>query len=279
MRLTNEMTFPHPVLASWRDDLRSGEFEVEIGFEEDVQEGGVELKFEGRLDSAAIMDLISAGRAMLGCFVICTATGLRRLIELGSFPASYTFAPGELLDTVLLRPIVWMLCDVSHWRPDGVHPEFDGSQELTAGDIVAMADEFSITVLQADLPALETIFDLKVAENVPEGEFEIDLRRERITILAGPQTKHLVDTLREMKGPESAVVMNGLYIPTIMTVLSSIGTHGDDDYAGFRWLEPFRRRCERLEIEPSVTTAFRDAQRLLEVPFRDLQKLTETDHG
>ena len=51
MRLTNEMTFPHPVLASWRDDFRSGRFEVEIGFEEDVQDGGVELRFEGVLKS------------------------------------------------------------------------------------------------------------------------------------------------------------------------------------------------------------------------------------
>jgi hypothetical protein len=279
MRLTNEMTFPHPVLASWRDDFRSGRFEVEIDFKEDVQDGGVELRFEGVLTSAAIGDLISAGRAMLGCFVICEATGLRRLIELGTLPASYTFAPGELLDTVLLRPIVWMLGELAGWQPGDVHPEFTGAQDLSAGDIVAMADEFAITVAQADLPALETIFDLKVAENQPEGEFEIDLKRERITILAGPQTKHLVDTLREMKGPASAAVMNSLYIPTIMTVLTAIETHGEDDFASFRWLEPFRRRCVRLEIEPSAATAFGDAQRLLEKPFLDLTQLTETDNG
>lgn len=279
MRLTNEMTFPHPVLAAWRDDFQSGRFEVEIRFEEDLKDGGVELKFEGTLDSAAIEDLISAGSAMLGCFVVCQATGLRRLIELGSLPAAYIFASGELLDTVLLRPIVWILRDVSHWQPDGVHAEYDSPQKLSAGDIVAMADEFSILVSQADLPALETIFDLKVAENQPEGEFEIDLKRDRITILAGPQTKHLVDTLREMKGHASAAVMNSLYIPTIMTVLTSLESNGEDDYSGFRWLEPFRRRCERLNISPSAATAFRDAQRLLETPFLELKKLTETGHG
>ena len=82
-----------------------------------------------------------------------------------------------------------------------------------------------------------------------------------------------------MKGPASAAVMNGLYIPTIMTVLTAIEAHGEDDFAGFRWLEPFRRRCGRLEIEPAAATAFGDAQRLLERPFLDLTKLTETYNG
>lgn len=279
MRLTNDMTFPHPVLAAWRDDFRTGRFDVEIGFEEDLRDGSVVLKFEGHLDSAAIGDLISSGSAMLGCFVLCQATGLRRLIELGSLPASYTFAAGELLDTVLLRPIVWILRDVSNWQPEGVHEEYGKAQNLSAGAIVAMAEEFSITVSQAELPALETIFDLKVAEHLPEGEFEFDLKRERITILAGPQTKLLVDTLREMKGYASAAVMNSLYIPAIMTVLTLLDSNGEDGYSGFRWFEPFRRRCNKLEIRPSTENAFQDAQRLLETPFLDLRKLTEVAHG
>ena len=73
--------------------------------------------------------------------------------------------------------------------------------------------------------------------------------------------------------------MNSLYIPTIMTVLTSLESNGEDDYSGFRWLEPFRRRCDRLNISPSAATAFRDAQRLLETPFLELKKLTETGHG
>lgn len=279
MRLSNEMNFPHPVLASWRDDFPDGEFDVEIEFDEDTRDGGVDLRFMGTLTSSAIEDLIASGSAMLGCFVTCKATGLRRLIELGSLPQTYKFKSGELLETVILRPIVWMHKDVVSWRPDGVHPEFDVEQSVKTGDIIAMADEFSITVAQADLPVLETIFDLKIADHLTQGEFEIDLRRERITILADRETKHLVDTLREMKGGAATSVMNGLYIPAIMTVLSELAAHGEDDFVGLRWYEPFNRRCKRLDIEPAIATAFSDAQRLLECPFLDLRKLTEAEYG
>ena len=279
MRLSNEMNFPHPVLASWRDDFPGGGFDVEIEYNEDTRDGGVDLRFMGTLSSSAIEDLIASGSAMFGCFVTCKATGLRRLIELGSLPATYKFKPGELLETVILRPIVWMLRDVDSWRPVGVHPEFDAEQSVKPGDIVAMADELAITVAQADLPALETIFDLKIADHLAEGEFEIDLRRDRITILAGRETKHLVDTLREMKGGAATSVMNGLYIPTIMTVLSEVAAHGEDDFVGLRWYEPFKRRCERLDIEPAIAKAFSDAQRLVEFPFLDLRKLTEAEYG
>lgn len=277
MRLTNEMNFPHPVLAHWRDDFSDGRFEVEVHYREDKSDGRLELAFDGHLESEAIQNLIDDGRAMLGCFVICRSTGIRRLIELSKLPESYAFARGELLDTVNLRPLVWTIADVAGWSPEGAHEEFADPQSLAKGDIVAMADEVTIEVRKADLPALETIFDLKVNEGLPNGEFEIDTLKDRITILASRETYNLVSVLRVSGGPSAAALMNSLYVPVVMSILTELARGGEGQFEDHRWLEPFRRRYNKLEISPSVDTAFRDAQRLLEMPFHDLGQLAGSE--
>lgn len=58
-----------------------------------------------------------------------------------------------------------------------------------------------------------------------------------------------------------------------MTVLTEIAKGGDTQFEQYRWCEPFRRRYLKLEITPSVDSAFRDAQLLLECPFHDLELL------
>lgn len=274
MRLSDEMNFPHPVLAKWRDDFRSGRFDVDVVYRVSKTDGRLELAFEGCLESEAIERLIRDGVAMLGCFVFCRATGLRRLIQLGKLPTTCSFAKGDLLETVTIRPIVWLLKDIDSWVPPDVHDEFGSPQSVSAGDIVAMSDELVITVDQAELPALETIIDLKINDTLPDGQFDIDLTRDRVTILASRDTKHLVDTLRETTEAAAASVFNSLYVPAVMTILTEIDRGGSEQFEGLRWLEPFLRRCEKLNLTPSSETAFRDAQRLLDLPFHQLQILT-----
>ncbi|MBI1254771.1 MAG: hypothetical protein GC196_10560 [Hyphomonas sp.] len=274
MRLSDEMNFPHPVLAGWRNDFSAGRFDVDVAYRISKTDGRLDLAFQGHLESKAIETLIADGAAMLGCFVTCRATGLRRLIELGKLPGTYSFASGELLETVTIRPIVWLLKDIAGWTPQDVHAEFGAPQAVSAGDIVAMSEELVITVDQAELPALETIFDLKINETLPDGQFDIDLTRERVTILASRDTKHLVDTLRATTEAAAASVFNSLYVPAVMTILTELDQGGSAQFEGLRWLEPFLRRCEKLKLSPSSATAFRDAQRLLELPFHQLQILT-----
>lgn len=275
MRLTDDMNFPHPVLAPWRDDFNDGEFTVDVTFREDRNTGQVDLHFAGTLKSAAMKQLIPSGKAKFGCFVVCIATGVRRLIDLGTLPSTYTFAAGELLDTVTLRPLIWMTDEVPDWTPPGVHKEFSGPQKIRKGDIIAMAEELAIEVSQADLPAIETIFDLKVSEGIPEGQFDVDMTQERITILAAPETKALADTLRKVDDSTRAVIMNSLYVPSVMCVLIALGK-GEAEFSGLRWFEPFMRRCRKLDVEPNADQAFADALKLLECPFRTLSIMTES---
>ena len=106
MKLTSEMNFPHPVLAEWRDDFKAGSFIVDISFQEDKDKNQLILHFETSLKCDDIEKLLHDGSAQLGCFVTCISTGYRRLIEIGHPTYLFNFKPGDLLDSVVIRPIV-----------------------------------------------------------------------------------------------------------------------------------------------------------------------------
>lgn len=278
MRLTNEMNFPHPVLAQWRSDYTKGEFQVEISYQEKKTDNQLTLHIETSLTSDAIEALIEKGEAQLGCFISCTATGYRRLIETARPARTHKFRPGDLLETVLIRPIVWSTKDNTDWQPSNTHQEYFGSHSIRCGDILAMADEQSIHVGRANLPSLETIFQLLADDTLPDGEFSVDMDSEKITIRAPSSTYELIETMRASGTMPAAVVMNSLYVPCVMRVLSQVASEdGEGNFAEFenrRWVTAFQRRCDKLEIRHREADVLANAQKLLEYPFPTLEAVT-----
>jgi hypothetical protein len=278
MRLTNEMNFPHPVLADWRTDFTSGEFSVEISYQENKTDNQLNLHIETILECEDIEGLIENGKAQLGCFVSCASTGYRRLIEVGRPAHTYKFKPGDLLDAVIIRPVVWVTEAISEWCPSDLHPEYFGSHRIRRGEIIAMADEQVIQVGRANLPSLETIFQLQVDDTLPDGEFGVDMDAEKITILAPRDTYDLIETLRASGATSASVIMNALYVPCVMRVLSQVATDdGEGNFAEFesrRWVTAFQRRCEKLDIKHREAEVLGNAQNLLEYPFSTLTAVT-----
>lgn len=278
MRLTNEMNFPHPVLAEWRNDYDTNKFEVEINYQEDKSTNQLKLHIASTVDSDAIESLIETGCAQVGCFVICIATGYRRLIEIGLPSHIHRFKSGDLIDSVIVRPIIWATKSIGAWTPANVHPEFLGEHDIQRGDILAMAEERAIQVGRADLPSLETIFCLEVDETLNEGEFSVDMGAHKITILAPRNTYDLIEELRASGSASESVVMNAVYVPTVMRVLSQIATdEGDGNFAEFegkRWVSAFQKRCDKLDIKHRESEILSNAQKLLEFPINQLAQTT-----
>ena len=274
MRLTNEMNFPHPVLAEWRNDYDMGKFEVDINYQEDKSNNQLALHFDTYLESTAVESLIENGAGQLGCFITCRATGYRRLIEISHPTGVHKFKPGDLIDSVTIRPIIWATKPIEDWAPPNVHPEFFGRHDIQLGDILAMAEERAIQVGRTDLPSLETIFCLEVDETLDEGEFSVDMDAHKITILAPRITYDLIEELRASGTASSSVVMNAVYVPAVMRVLSQVSNdEGDGNFAEFegkRWVSAFQKRCTKLDIKHHESEILSNAQRLLEFPITQL---------
>ena len=183
-----------------------------------------------------------------------------------SWPAGRSdFTAGKLLNRVSLRPIVWLREDISDWNPGTINSEFAPPVALDRGDIIALGAEHVISVGQAKLAPIESIFQLDLSPDVPEGTLRVDPEGDRITILAGPGTYENIRVLREQaRGPQ--VVMNAIYLPAVMEVLDAMRM-SDEAYEGRRWYQTFHAKCDAKGVDPSADSSILEsAQKLLDGP-------------
>ncbi len=265
MRLSEETRFPHPVLGLETGDFTSGQFEVEFRSIEDRQSGALTLEHRITLTEPEIRTLVETNRAAAGFFVRCADTFVAELRTMSWPEGRSDFAAGKLLNRVSLRPIIWLLENLPDWNPGTVNPEFSPPVALNQGGIIAVGAEHIISVGHAKLKPIESIFELDRSPDMPEGMLEVDPDRDRITIMAGPETYEKIQVLRGQSTGQP-VVMNAVYLPAVMEVLDMLHLTGDV-YQGRRWYQTFLAKCDAKGIDLSTELSILDsAQKLLDCP-------------
>lgn len=274
MKISETTSYPHPVLAPWLEDIAGAAIDTEITFREQGEGNQVSIYFSAKLEQPDILKLIQDGAASFGCLVKCQETGLRRLQRLGFPTGLYHFAPGALLGRVQLRPMVWAVDRIDSYNPEGAHAEFGNGTDIERGQILALDDEQIINVTRPPLASIESIFEIVASDQVPEGRFDVDTESDKLTVRMSKKTYLLVQSLREENEISRNVIMNSLYIPVVMQVLDQL-TDGYEQFEQYRWLHPFRGRCELEGIDVEKPDLLNHAQRLLAMPFSGLEKLIE----
>ncbi|MYI68598.1 MAG: hypothetical protein F4103_07600 [Boseongicola sp. SB0673_bin_14] len=272
MRLSQETRFPHPVLGLETGDFTSGGFDAEFTLVENTKSGALTIEHSMILTESEIQRLVATERAAAGCFVRCADTYFAELRPM-SWPQGRTdFTAGKLLNTVSLRPLIWLLDDLPDWDPGTINPEFSPPVTLVRGDIIAVGAEHIVSVGHAKLRPIESIFELDQSPDVPEGTIQVDPDRDRITILADPKTYELIRLLRD-QAHGRPVVMNAVYMPAVMEVLDAL-RESEDGYQDRRWYQTFLAKCDAEGIDPSADSSIlENAQKLLGSPAGSLASL------
>lgn len=277
MRLTEYSRFPHPVLTRESNDFSIGGFDVAFSVIEKPETGALTIDYQITLTEREIQTLVASGRAVVGCFVECQDTYFTELRRLSWPRGIIDFAPGALLHRVTLRPFIWPQSDVPEWHPEHAHPEFEPPLSVAAGDPIAIGPEYVLSVGQAKFAPLESIFELRKAENVPDGYFKVDPDADRIAILTAPDTFDTISLLREQRSG-LPLLLNAIYLPAVMEVLDIVRA-GSTDYSDRRWYSAFSAKCDAKGIDlESAQSLLETAQELLEKPAQHLRSML-TDAG
>lgn len=269
MRILNETRYPHPVLSSFNDDYVNGGFAVEFEVAEDMSQGDLTLHYKISITEPDILALVETGQVAVGCIVRCMDTYYIRL-HCFDYPVGRAdFPAGDLINTVSLRPVVWVKESGLILTSSSVHSEFGKLSPLGAGDIIALDLESTISVGQAKLANAESIFQLSMSEEIPEGEYRVSLNYERIVISVAPAAYKTINNLRN-HSDGGAIVMNSCYLPAVMEVLDIL-RDDSETYSGRRWYKPFTERCVFKGIDLNKDFSILEAaQALLEKPLATL---------
>ncbi len=275
MKIDTASRFPHPLLSKDTGDFLSGEFSINIEVEEHFRPSQVSLSCSVNLTEPTLLREIAQGRAGVGLFVTCLDGYLSRLIAVGLAGGKVPFQPGELIGKVALRPLVWAREGIPEFSLDNCHPEFgDGVIRIERGAVLAMDDEIVLNVGREKLVQMETIFSLAEAADLEGGSLALQLDSDRIKILVASDIYQQLNTLRGMALGKS-IVLNSVYLPAVMQVLDTL-RGGASGFEGHRWHRVFTAKCEHLGIAPDNADLWRDAQRLLQMPFSAISNATET---
>ncbi|MEN5300691.1 hypothetical protein [Pseudomonas sp. TWI628] len=272
MRITEKTRFPHPVLSPSTGDYVSGEFSMDIQVQENRSTGSVTLEHAITLTEPNIRALIESNQATVGCFIKCGDTFFTSLRTMAWPTGVSDFKPGLLLNRVTFQPIIWLKSDTIQWDAETIHPEFAPPISLNTGEILAVGEQLVISVGQAKLKPIESIFNLIKSEKLSDGQIKIELNSNQISIQVDTKTFNSIAQLREQKNGK-AILLNAIYLPAVMEVLDILRCA--DEYESFRWHQPFLAKCDDkgIRIDESMSI-FNAAQLLLEYPGRNLGALT-----
>lgn len=275
MKLDTDARFPYPVLSSETDDYLSGLFSIELEVEEIPSTSHVTLDYKITLTEPTLGNAVAEGKANIGLFVTCLDTYFNRLFTVGTAASQISFDPGTLLGKVTIKPMIWASKKMEMFSLANCHPEFGGKFiTIPAGAILALDQAFVLNVGREKLAQMETIFSLVEDPDLSENHLSLQLESERIQILISKNIFQPLNKLREISAGK-AILLNSVYLPAVMEVINILKDNSST-YEGRRWHSVFLAKCQHIGIDLDNAEPWRDAQKLLAMPFSEISRIAET---
>lgn len=270
MRIKPSASYPHPVLAESSGDFGDRTFRLELSVQEDAESGLAVLSGAMTLDDPSVEDLLRSGQAVSGIMITCMETYLDTFQFHAPGEISIDLSGGKVRGPVYIRGAVVAVSDELSLTSEWIVPEFPQSARVVhSGSVIALSEELRFEAGLEKLAPLESIFHLRLHDDVPEGVFRINLDNEAIEILVAPALHGFLSLLRGQKMKDT--LLSALFLPVVMSVLEAM--RGEEAYADKRWYSVMQSRCNAEGIDYRSGDLADSAQKLLDGPLGALQKL------
>lgn len=224
------------------------------------------------LEETAILELLDSGQVVSGLMVTCQDTYLDNFIECVIGDIHIDLSNGKVRGPVFVRGAIVARGDKVLLDSPCIDPEFPREARIVdAGGLVALTEELRFEAGLEKLAPLESIFRLRLHEDVMEGVFKVDLEGEAIEILVAPRLHGFLSLLRGQQQKDT--LLSSLFLPVVMSVLEAM--RSEDAYAGKRWHSVMSARCGAENIDIKSGDLADMAQKLLDSPLGSLQKVFE----
>lgn len=284
MRFDPGKAWPHPVLRPpiYGDDYPQAEFEVEIEVERALGSTSVEVTVEFELSDSDLLQLVGDGAAQYVVLIKASRTHFREIMSSGEPHVKMLFSGGDLSGRVEFAPFLICTRKLPKFRVDGWHQDFEGRVfDISAGAVLAEDMPKDYWVDTADEAPLGSIFGHKPRPDIPDGRWEIEIGEDRVWIVMSESDTELYRMARNRANnrSEGQYLMNGLYLPVLISVLNEVDQN-PGDYSEYRWFASLEHRLQAVDCRqlgsPDASRST-DAQRILDMPFTKMPIIAEAD--
>lgn len=196
---TKAKALPYPVLGRG-DDFTDSQFQssLEASIRRVDETDTVVLAYRFLLSSPEVEELLGAGLAVYALDVQCSDTLFRKVFRCDP-TGEITFSGGELHGRVEIQPCVIAVSRISDFHVSDLNEEFGSSTiSLDPGDVFAI-DDIQVRFVEFSRMKLESLVKVKVADDLPDHRYRVDLDGEMIIIFMGAGCKRVWDAFRADK--------------------------------------------------------------------------------
>lgn len=283
MRFEANKAFPHPVLRPLMDGGQSSDFPgygFQTTVEPEIMEDGshIELNVSFDIKHPDILEAVSSGRAEFSVLVYCHLTYYRLYVGSSMPQFAIKIRAGDVDRSVELRPSVVVTTRIDDYFPTGLHHELGGhAWSIEAGSLLAQDYTVDFPASREYLRPITSIFQIAPDPGQPRGKFDIRFG-DPVQIVINPEDNSRLAVARR-QSEKRPVVMNSIYLPAVMALLSEALRLGSDAPPD-RWFEVVRYKAEAADLDwdqlrAGRITLWNAAQALLDSPGRHLDFMIE----
>ena len=284
MKFDPGKAWPYPVLRplSYSDDYPQAEFEVDINIQRVEGSTAVEVSAEFQLSDPSLLRLVKQGKARFAFLVKATKTHCRQMLESNEQHIKHSFTAGELSGRVEFAPFLVCTKSLRGFQADGWHADFAGRTfDIHAGAVLAVDEPKDYWIDTADEAPIGSIFGHKSRADLPDGHWELELLEDHVWIVMSNANAAQYEAARKRANnqAEGQYLMNGLYLPALLSVLQEVD-QDPDQYRDYRWFASLDQRLESVGCQtlgPGNSNRLVDAQKILDSPFPKMPIIADSE--
>jgi hypothetical protein len=270
-----DRSWPHPVLAVFRDDVAPNDFSFEFQVRTDKQ--NFYLEYEIFLSHPGMEKLLEEKTAMLAMHIECRRNFYRVLRTLPEMTGKITVPAAELRGRTELFCCVLAAKDIDSYSIDGQHSDYGTTTfRVQQGDFLAVTESRSFEAFFDfdPLKKISSILNIRRSKTVKEGPMEVILGEQKLVAeLSQADYERYVD----LRGDTSIVPLlsTQVVVPALMEAVSTIrnlepGSAGHQEHMELRWFRSLSMKLTQLGIDVahSEYSTTRIVQTVIEMPLR-----------
>ena len=284
MKFDPAKSYPHPVLRPASSDYPKAAFQVDI-YPERI-EGTTSLRFTAdfNLGDPDLKDLVASGKAEYALKLRCPQTHFRNITRGQEPKLSAEIRDGELFGLTEFQPFLICIRKLSGFQAKGWHKDFEDMRfDIPAGAVLAEDEPKDYWIDTAEESKIGSIFVVKPSESVSNGTWrgQLDDQQVRLEMSKDDYDRFNESRKRVNGSPEAAYIMNSVYLPALVWVLEQADRDNEgSEFGDLRWRRALAKRLEDVgckELGSTSSDRLKDAQKLLEEPFKGLPLLSNGD--
>jgi hypothetical protein len=271
--IIGDRSFPHPVLASFNDDVSPNDFSLTFTAIPDADNYYIDAKFA--YSNRTLIDLVKGGRAVHSVHLECKRNFYREIFTFENLSRRLTIKASELVGRVEVSGFITAQRPIDKYQIRGSHSDYGNTKfQIRSGDILAVSatQYFDAFVDYDPLKTISSILTIERAEQDDEGAMKLETTDDRLVATLSQKDYDRYTNLKAdpAVGP---LLANQVIVPALLEAIHEIGEGSNEafeDGMTKRWFRSIYQKLKDsgIDLRTKHHSSLEALQMLLKLPLR-----------